>query len=191
MAPRNWWTEKRSMRWAEKIHQTGTESMPMAQGYGNYPPYAKNPILIKMCRGAECPARHCFLPALIYIGPVFLDLPAFIFWLDRKGVWTDLFVHKTVRVEARSWKYFGRHRLDHRIAMANFTLMLIHILFCREYEASTIILAHVQYTKWGLPGRLCRDLCPPIPATSHFRGPSLRLSFHTAFKDLRNDDRNH
>lgn len=73
------------MHLAEKIRQTGTEGMSMAQDHGNYPPYAKNPILIKTYRGAECPVRLCFIPALIYIGPVFLDLPAFIFGLAGKA----------------------------------------------------------------------------------------------------------
>lgn len=89
------------MHVAEKIRQTGTEGISMAQDYGNYLPYARNPILIKTYREAECPVRLCFFPALVYIGPVFLDLPAFIFDLTGKAFGGVYFVHKTVWAEAR------------------------------------------------------------------------------------------
>lgn len=55
----------------------------------------------------------------------------------------DLFVHKTVRAEHAVENILGVIR----IARAYFTLMLIHLLFCHEYKASTILLAHVQYAK--------------------------------------------
>lgn len=77
------------MHLAEKIRQTGTEGMSMAQDYGNYPPYARNPILIKTYRGGEQNARfdsasslHCFILALF--SSICLHL---FFWLDREGVW--------------------------------------------------------------------------------------------------------
>lgn len=132
------------MQWAEEIRQTGTEGMSMAQGYGNYPPYAKNRTSIKTYRTA---VRHCFFPAFYLRLALFSSITRifFFFLASCEGVLNGkICSYNGARREHAAENILGGSRLDHRIARAYFTLMLIDI---HEYEASPILLLHLHKNK--------------------------------------------
>lgn len=117
--------------------------------------------------------------------PCFRQLPApILVWCE--GVWTDLLVHKTARAGACDWTFFfGRHRLDFRTERAYFTLVLIHILFCHEYKASSILLVHL-HNVW--PAWRSSSPIPPLSVLPLFPWPLSPLAFsHPHIKDSRND----
>lgn len=88
---------------------------------------------------------------LFTIGPVFVDYPHIFFLASCEGVLNgNICSYNGARREHAAENILGGSQLDHRIAGAYFTLMLIDILFYREYEASSIYSWSI-YTKQGLP----------------------------------------
>ncbi len=96
------------------------------------------------------PGSTLLPPCIVLYWPCFPRFACiYFFWLDREGVWRGVILSiKHCAQEHAVENTFGRHRLDYRIAIANFTFMLIHILFCHQYRASTIFLAHLQYNMY-------------------------------------------
>lgn len=155
------------MHLAEKIRPTATEGMSMAQDCGNYPPYARNPILIKTYRGGEqeCPVSTLLPSCIGSYWPCFPRFACicFFFGFDRKGVWRDFyyFVHKksvrrSMPVEKKKfWASSARSSNCNSQFHFHVDTYIIPYFFCHQYKASTyytpyswrIYIHTIQYTK--------------------------------------------